>query len=136
MMPPMPIAVSPSPPPPRPPAIARGTSCANVVVLRTMTRFWQPHQSFPATATILVMGLPGEPRDRDLEFWGSQKRPVRVVGVGWVIQASPKKTWLMGCDGWRCPSSGPPLEGRSADVPRGCQRQAGTRRRMQTSSWL
>lgn len=59
-----------------------------------MTRFWQPHHSFPATATILVMGLPGEPRDRDLEFWGSQKRPVRVGRVGWVVKAFPKKVQL------------------------------------------
>lgn len=81
-MPPMVMPTMPITTQRRPPTITHCTSCANVVVLRTMTRFWQPHQSFPATATILVMGLPGEPRDRDLEFWGSQKRPVRVVGEG------------------------------------------------------
>lgn len=70
---------------PSPPGLgcrACPTSCTSVAVLRMMTRFWQPHHSFPATATIFVMGLPGEPRDRDLEFWGSQKRPVRTVGNG------------------------------------------------------
>lgn len=89
-------------PPPRPPAVTQGTSCASVVVLRTMTRFWQPHHSFPATATILVMGLPGEPSDSDLEFWGSQKRPEKRGRVGWVVKEFPPKKsysiWTMGCD--------------------------------------
>jgi len=84
------------PPPWSPPCgIARRpcTSCSSVAVLRTMTRFWQPHHSFPATATIFVMGLPGEPRERDLEFWGSQKRPVRTGGDTRLVTAAEPPAW-------------------------------------------